>query len=222
MRRKSILLFIVLIALSLLIASCDAETAEQIQEAVEEAAPTIEAAVEEAAPTIEAAATEVSEAMEEEEEEMATGETVVPETGLAADMVLMPKFLGILVFDQANEGAQEAHGELGNPNELQFLGPTPENSVAGQIDILTTATTQGVNAIMISNNAGDQIAPAPVDAVESGMTVVTWDSPIPSAEGEQFFIAQVDFDETGVVMADMALSILGRRWWPIRHPFGIA
>jgi len=62
---------------------------------------------------------------------------------------------------------------------------------------------------MISNNAGDQIAPAAQAAVDSGMTVVTWDSPIPSAEGEQLFIAQVDFDETGTVMADMALNILG-------------
>ncbi len=41
------------------------------------------------------------------------------------------------------------------------------------------------------------------------MTVVTWDSPIPTAEGEDVFIAQVDFDETGKVMADMARSILG-------------
>ena len=74
---------------------------------------------------------------------------------------------------------------------------------------MTTATTQGMDAIMISNNAGDQIAPAAQAAVDSGMTVVTWDSPIPSAEGEQLFIAQVDFDETGKVMADMALNILG-------------
>jgi rhamnose transport system substrate-binding protein len=36
------------------------------------------------------------------------------------------------------------------------------------------------------------------------MTIVTWDSPIPSAEGEQLFIAQVDLNETGTVMADMA------------------
>ena len=62
---------------------------------------------------------------------------------------------------------------------------------------------------MISNNAGDQIAPAAQAARDAGMTVVTWDSPIPSAEGEQVFVAQVDFDETGTVMADMALSILG-------------
>ncbi len=129
--------------------------------------------------------------------------------GEGVPMVLMPKFLGILVFDQAYQGAQEAHAEIGNPAELQFLGPTPENSVAGQIEILTNATTQGVKAIMISNNAGDQIAPAAKAARDAGMTVVTWDSPIPSAEGEQVFVAQVDFDETGTVMADMARSILG-------------
>jgi rhamnose transport system substrate-binding protein len=104
--------------------------------------------------------------------------------GEGVPMVLMPKFLGILVFDQANQGAQEAHAEVGNPAELQFLGPTPENSVAGQIEILTNATTQGVKAIMISNNAGDQIAPAAEAAArDAGMTVVTWDSPIPSARG---------------------------------------
>ena len=129
--------------------------------------------------------------------------------GDGVNMVLMPKFLGILVFDQAHQGAMEAHDEIGNPGTLEFLGPTPENSVAGQIEILTTATTQGVNAIMISNNAGDQIAPAAQAAQEAGMTVVTWDSPIPSSEGEDLFIAQVDFDETGTVMADMALSIMG-------------
>ena len=141
------------------------------------------------------------------------GATVMAHTiakkGMKADLVLMPKFLGILVFDQANNGAQEAHRELGNPGKLEFLGPTPENSVAGQIEILTTATTQGQDGIMISNNAGDQIAPAAKAARAKGMTVVTWDSPIPSADGEQLFIAQVDFNETGMVMADMALSIIG-------------
>jgi len=143
--------------------------------------------------------------------EAAAEEAAAPEAaaGEGVPMVLMPKFLGILVFDQANQGAQEAHAELQNPEELQFLGPTPENSVAGQIEIVTNATTQGVQAIMISNNAGDQIAPAAQAARDAGMTVVTWDSPIPSAEGEQLFVAQVDFAETGAVMADMAQSILG-------------
>lgn len=131
------------------------------------------------------------------------------EGGEEVNMVLLPKFLGILVFDQANEGAQEAHAELSNPGELLFVGPTPENSVAGQIEIMTTSATQGQGAVMLSNNAGDQIAPAAVAAQENGTRVVTWDSPIPSGEGEDIFVAQVDFGEMGVVMADMAHSILG-------------
>ncbi len=129
--------------------------------------------------------------------------------GKAENMVLLPKFLGILPFDQAHRGAEEAAAELKNPAKLQYLGPTPENSVAGQIEIVTNATTQGVNAIMISNNSGDQIVPAAKKAQAAGIKVVTWDSPIPSAEGEDVFVAQVDFTQTGRVMADMALKIMG-------------
>ena len=124
-------------------------------------------------------------------------------------MVLLPKFIGIAVFDQAHNGAVEAQKELQNPKEVQFLGPTPENSVAGQIEIVTNAATQGVAAILLSNNSGDQIVPAAKAAHDKGIKVVTWDSPIPSAEAEDVFVAQVDFSETGKVMADMALNILG-------------
>ncbi|WP_176556094.1 rhamnose ABC transporter substrate-binding protein [Rubellimicrobium rubrum] len=138
---------------------------------------------------------------------LAQAKTLTP--GQEVDMVLLPKFLGILVFDQAHEGAQEAHAELQNPGELLFQGPTPENSVAGQIEIMTTAGTQGVGAVMLSNNAGDQIVPAAQAAAESGTKIVTWDSPIPNGEGESVFIAQVDFEETGRVMADMAHEIMG-------------
>ena len=75
-------------------------------------------------------------------------------------MMLLPKFLGIPVFDQANQGAQEAHAELKNPGKLDFVGPTAENSVAGQIDFVTNAPAGGYDVVMLSNNAGDQIDPA--------------------------------------------------------------
>ena len=156
-----------------------------------------------------AAGGEVVAPLESEEEASSDGGVIVAEPGQELNGIFLPKFLGILVFDQANNGAQEAAVELGATGTLEFTGPTPENSVQGQIEIMTNATTQGVDAVMISNNAGDQIAPAAQAAVDAGVTVVTWDSPIPSAEGEQVFIAQVDFDETGRVMADMALSIMG-------------
>ena len=139
----------------------------------------------------------------------AMADAITAEKGKTADLVLLPKFLGILVFDQANEGAQEAHAELENPGELLFVGPTPENSVAGQIEIMTTSTTQGKAGVMLSNNAGDQIVPSATAAQAAGTKVVTWDSPIPSGEGESLFVAQVDFGSIGVVMADMAFSMLG-------------
>jgi rhamnose transport system substrate-binding protein len=74
---------------------------------------------------------------------------------------------------------------------------------------VTNAVTQQVDAVMISNNSGDQIETAVAEAADAGIAVVSWDSPIPSGEGESLFVAQVDFDETGTVMADMALNILG-------------
>jgi rhamnose transport system substrate-binding protein len=125
------------------------------------------------------------------------------------NLVLLPKFLGILPFDQAHRGAEEAHKELGNTGTLQYIGPTPENSVAGQIEMLTNATTQKQAVVMLSNNAGDQISAAAEAAQAAGTKVVTWDSPIPSGKGESVFVAQVDFGSIGVVMADMALSLAG-------------
>ena len=140
---------------------------------------------------------------------LAYADAIKLEPGKTTNMVLLPKFLGILVFDQANEGAQEAHKELGNKGKLLFQGPTPENSVAGQIEMGTTAGTQAEGAVMLSNNAGDQIVPAAKAAQAKGTKIVTWDSPIPSGEGEDVSVAQVDFGSIGVVMADMAHSILG-------------
>ena len=138
-----------------------------------------------------------------------SGEVVKATPGNQLNMEFLPKFLGNAVFDQAHEGALEAAAELENTAELQFLAPASGGAGADQIPIITNATTQGVDAIMLSNNAGDQVAPAAQAAVDAGIAFVTWDSPIPSAEGEQVFVAQVDFAETGKVMADMARNILG-------------
>ncbi|NBZ87082.1 rhamnose ABC transporter substrate-binding protein [Stagnihabitans tardus] len=136
-------------------------------------------------------------------------EAVKATPGQAVNMVLLPKFLGILPFDQADRGAQEAAKELGSTGTYQYIGPTPENSAAGQIEMLTTATTQKQNVVMLSNNAGDQIAAVAEAAQAAGTKVVTWDSPIPSGKGESLFVAQVDFGSIGTVMADMVMSMTG-------------
>jgi rhamnose transport system substrate-binding protein len=138
----------------------------------------------------------------------AAGEAVTIEGGDDMDAILLPKCTGIAVFDQANAGAQEAAEELGTA-EPEFLGPSTCEDPTGQIETMTNAATQGVDAVMISNNAGEQIQSGVDEADSADVAVVSWDSPIPSGEGEDLFISQVDFDETGVVMADMALDILG-------------
>ncbi len=137
-----------------------------------------------------------------------SGEAVTIESAGDFNGLFLPKCTGIAVFDQANDGAIEAAGELGAA-EAQFQGPASCADTTGQIEFVTNAVTQGVDAIMISNNAGDQVQTAIDDAAAAGIPVVAWDSPIPSGEGESLFVAQVDFDETGVVMADMALELLG-------------
>jgi rhamnose transport system substrate-binding protein len=136
-------------------------------------------------------------------------DVIAAKPGQAVNMVLMPKFLGILPFDQANRGAQEAAKELGNTGTYQYIGPTPENSAAGQIEMLTTATTQKQGVVMMSNNAGEQISPTAEAAQKAGTKVVTWDSPIPSGKGESVFVAQVDFGSIGTVMADMVYDQTG-------------
>jgi rhamnose transport system substrate-binding protein len=189
-----------------------ASEAESAVSSAESQAESVASEVESAASEATSEATEASSESSEATSE-ATGESSVAaggefEKGMEFKSILLPKFTGIAVFDQANEGAKEAAKELG-ATEAEFLGPTADNSVAGQIEIVTNAATQGVNALMISNNAGDQIDPAIKQLHDSGAAVVSWDSPIPSGNGEDLFVAQVDFDETGAVMADMALEILG-------------
>ena len=46
-----------------------------------------------------------------------------PQPGQAVKMALVPKFLGILPFDLAHRGAEEAATELKNPVPLLYLGP---------------------------------------------------------------------------------------------------
>jgi rhamnose transport system substrate-binding protein len=133
--------------------------------------------------------------------------------GKALKMLLVPKYVGTdrfsRFFEQAHQGAEQAARELQNPIPLQFIGPVRGNSAVTQISIVADATAQGVDAIMMTNNSVNHIVPALKAAHDKGINVVTWDFPVPSAEGEDIYVAQVDFSTTGRVMADLAFNILG-------------
>ena len=134
-------------------------------------------------------------------------DAAMAEPGQDLKVMLLPKFTDNQVFQQANEGAQEAAAELG-VSAPDFVGPASTDTGSAQVAFVVNAPTQEYDVLLISNNVGEEMADAAVAAQEAGINVVTWDSPIASANGEDVFIAQVDFDETGVVMADMALNIL--------------
>ena len=197
-------LLTLLATLSLLAAACGSSADEATDTTEDTAADTTEAMDDTTEET-----TDTTEAMEEETDDSAASGDAVTITGTESiTSTFLPKCTNIPVFPQANDGAAEAAGELGS-EEAAFVGPADCGDATGQIEFMSNAVTQGVQAIMVSNNAGDELAPSAQAAADAGIPVVSWDSPIPSAEGESVFVAQVDFDETGQVMADMARNILG-------------
>jgi rhamnose transport system substrate-binding protein len=192
-----------LLALALVVAACGGDAGDTTTSAAEEATTTVAEAT-----TTVAEATTTSAAAGSTTTAAAGGEAVEITGAGSMTATFLPKCTNIAVFPQANSGAEEAAAELGS-DPAEFVGPADCGDTTGQIEFMTNAVTQGVDAIMLSNNSGDQLDAPAQAAADAGIPVVTWDSPIPSATGESVFVAQVDFDETGQVMADMALNILG-------------
>ena len=189
-----------LVVVALVVAACGGDTADTTTTAGEATTTAAETTTTAAETTTSAAAETTTSAAAAEAVEITAGDSITA--------TFLPKCTNIAVFPQANSGAEEAAAELGS-DPAEFVGPADCGDTTGQIEFMTNAVTQGVQAIMLSNNSGDQLDAPAQAAADAGIPVVTWDSPIPSATGESVFVAQVDFDETGQVMADMARTILG-------------
>ncbi|SDX14597.1 rhamnose ABC transporter substrate-binding protein [Roseicitreum antarcticum] len=100
-------------------------------------------------------------------------------------IALVVKALGIGFFEAANEGAQEAAAELGDV-EIIYTGPT-STTAEGQIEVINALIAQGVDAIAISANDPDSVAPALRRAMQRGITVISWDSGV-APEGRQMHL----------------------------------
>ncbi|MGH3667384.1 MAG: substrate-binding domain-containing protein, partial [Acidimicrobiia bacterium] len=190
-----------LVVVALILAACGGDSGDTTTTAGEATTTAAEATTTVAAETTTSAGDTTTSAA-------AAGEAVEITAGDSITATFLPKCTNIAVFPQANSGAEEAAAELGS-DPAEFVGPADCGDTTGQIEFMTNAVTQGVDAIMLSNNSGDQLDAPAQAAADAGIPVVTWDSPIPSATGESVFVAQVDFDETGQVMAEMARTILG-------------
>jgi len=141
---------------------------------------------------------------------------IQPGTATSNDVIMIPKYRQNN-HDQMVLGARLAQKELSSqsastaPNVVASYPLSRENSKNEQISIVQDATALGVQAIMMANVAGELVENYTMDAAQKGIPVVTYDSPLKGGltAGESMFVSPVDFRLTGVLMADMALSILG-------------
>ncbi len=134
--------------------------------------------------------------------------TISAKKGEKADLVLLPKFISMVIFDQVNEGAQEAHTYLNNRGQLIFFGVSSGDSTEEQIKSVKNFAKQGKDGIMLANNAGDRIVPSAAIAQKKGVKIVTWETPIPSAQNEDLFISPVDLSLLGEAIAKLSLSLV--------------
>ena len=100
-------------------------------------------------------------------------------------IAIVVKALGIGFFEAAKKGAEEAAKELGDV-EIIYTGPT-DTTAEGQIEVINALIAQNVDAIAISANDPNAVAPALKKAMERGITVISWDSGV-AAEGRQMHL----------------------------------
>ncbi len=101
----------------------------------------------------------------------------LPKGAFAADNIrvaMVVKSLGNGFFDACRDGGQEAAKELGNV-ELIYTGPT-KPTAEDQIAVVDSLIAQKVNAIAISANDANALAPACKKAMEKGITVISFNS----------------------------------------------
>lgn len=111
---------------------------------------------------------------------VAAGAMMIASGAMAADqpvrIALVVKSLGNGFFDAAFEGAQQAAKEIGGV-EVFYTGPTAPTA-EGQIEIVNSLIAQKVDAIAISANDPNALAPITQRAMQRGIKVISFDSGI--------------------------------------------
>lgn len=98
---------------------------------------------------------------------------------------IIPKALGIPVFDYARRGAERAAKEIGGI-EILWRGPETVDEIR-QKEILESFIAQRVDGIAVSCLNGDLLTDAIDRAVAAGIPVITWDSDAPKSKRMAFY-----------------------------------
>jgi ABC-type sugar transport system substrate-binding protein len=134
------------------------------------------------------------------------GEAPAVQAGKAITLCLLPKKKGLPYFSSCAAGAEKAAAALGSVT-LVYDGPTdgsPERAAA----MVETWTLKQVDAIAVSPNDPEVLAPAMRKARASGVKVITWDADgLPDAR--DWFVNQATAKDIGYALVDTMARDLG-------------
>ena len=126
--------------------------------------------------------------------------------GKKITVCLLPKKKGVPYFTSCDAGAEQAAKDLGNV-DLIYDGPAdgaPEKAAA----MIEKWTLQGVDAIAVSPNDPEVLAPAMTKAREKGIKIITWDAD--GAPGTRdLFVNQASARDIGYALVDAMGKDLG-------------
>ena len=125
----------------------------------------------------------------------------------AADIriALVAKSLGNGFFEAADKGAEEAAKAIGGV-KIVYTGPT-STTAEGQIEVINALISQKVDAIAISANDKDAVAPALKKAMGRGIKVISWDSAV-AAEGRMLHLNPSSNELIGNMLDKLATDAL--------------
>ena len=124
----------------------------------------------------------------------------------AGDKVfLIPKFVGIPVFTQNSLGAKQAAKELGDT--VTYNGPT-EASAAKQVPFIDNAVRQGYNAIIISADDPNAVAPALKRAAAKGVKIISYDGDV-APDARTIFVSPPSAKDMGFFQVEWIGSQIG-------------
>ena len=120
---------------------------------------------------------------------------------------MLPKLVGIDYFNECQKGAQEAASELGI--DLAYDGPSTDK-VELQVQMIDEWIALGYDAIAVSPNDPEVIAPALKRARDAGIVVLTWDADAnPTSSGRQVFVNQCPVADVGSRLVDLMADAIG-------------
>ena len=135
------------------------------------------------------------------------GQEATSHKGQNYKIFLVPKLIGVNVFTENGKGAKEAAKELGDT--VIYNGPT-EAVAAKQVPFINTAAQQGADAIIISANDPNAVAPALKRAAARGAKIISYDGDV-ARDARTIFVSPPSAQQIGSFQVEWIGSQIGYR-----------